>query len=278
MSKCRDLSFLNKVLYSSLNKNLQEQIFDSCFPGIKTWLLSYLTDDSHNKLFQIAKNKKTPAQNPYIIFFIDDIIKTYTRYYNTYYIRNDLFKPTNTHISNFNERIRHIDKKWDSQEEDLDTPIINTNIYDRLKLKIKELLDITNSGIINHENKLKIIVKKIYINGIFNTINNLDKYKIGSIVVKANFLEKIYDDYILKYIFSDSSVSDRNQRIIDSEQLEHKYSAPPGKFSGAEKNIIAINTHNQSALIKYKCKKSTSGTVCYKPDTWINLEYLDIKN
>lgn len=276
MSRCKDLSFLNRVSFNSLNKSLQEQIFNSCFPGIKTWLLSYLTDDDHNALFKKAKNQKTSATNPYISSFIDDIIKIYTRYYNVYYIRIDLLKPSNTHISNFNERVIQITKEWNTQKKDLDTPIINTNIYDRLKLKIKELLDITNSGIINHENKLKIIVKKIYINGIFNTINQLDKYKIGSIVVKANFLEQLYDDYILKYIFSDSSVSDINQRIIDSEQLENKYSAPPGKFSGAEKKIIAINTHNQTALIKYKITKSTSGTVGYSPDTWINLEYLDI--
>ena len=276
MSKCRDLSFLNRVSFNSLNKNLQEQIFESCFPGIKTWLLSYLTDDSHNKLFHIAKNKKTPDPNPYIIFFIDNIIKIYTRYYNTYYIRSDLLKPTNTHISNFNERVNHIIKEWDTQKVDLDTPIINTNIYDRLKLKIKELLDITNSGIISHENKLKIIVKKKYINSMFNTINNLDKYKIDSIVVEANFLEQLYYDYIHKYMFSDRSVYDRNQRIIDSEQLENKYSAPPGKFSGAEKKIIAINTNNQTALIKYKITKSTTGTVATKSDTWINLEYLDI--
>jgi hypothetical protein len=63
MSKCRDLSFLNRVPFSSFNKTLQEKIFDSCFPGIKTWFLSNLTDEDHNILFNIAKWQKFLIQN-----------------------------------------------------------------------------------------------------------------------------------------------------------------------------------------------------------------------
>jgi hypothetical protein len=146
------------------------------------------------------------------------------------------------------------------------------NIFDRLKNRINNLRLLINSNKTDEIN-LRINVNKKYINSLFITINNLNQYKVGKKVTQSKFLLDLEMD---NFKFFMTPKYDRNNAIIDSELLENKYFAPPGKFSGCEKEIIDINTKNNTALIKYNTKKSTSGTFAYSPDTWINLEYLEV--
>ena len=55
MSICRDLSFLNKKKFNDLDDSLRKEILDSCFPGIKNWLLTTLNNSNHRDLFYQAK-------------------------------------------------------------------------------------------------------------------------------------------------------------------------------------------------------------------------------
>ena len=55
MSICRDLSFLNKKKFNDLDDSLRKEILDSCFPGIKNWLLTTLNNSNHRYLFYQSK-------------------------------------------------------------------------------------------------------------------------------------------------------------------------------------------------------------------------------
>lgn len=143
------------------------------------------------------------------------------------------------------------------------------NIFDRLKGKITEL-----QNIINSKNSFKIIVKKEYINGIFKTIHNLDKYKKDAKVKMADFLLRLVSDNRDSFFWTEQY--NINDEIINSEQTVNKYSAPSGRFSECEKIIKEIDIVNHAALIKYKIQITKSGTTALKEDTWISLEYLDV--
>jgi hypothetical protein len=293
MSICRDLSFLDGIKSDQFH-TITQQFFNSCFPGIKTWLLNRFYDESNgsnehdtakkhnnNELIRVAfkkyrerinKPEKTLADTN-IIEIIDDIIKIYTRYYNIYYSHLIIIRPLfldedaekSTDIqyffkkkndaasiySNFLSRKNYISDKW-NENINLDKPINNTNIYDRLKLKIKELMLLINSNKTDNIN-LKIRINKRYINNLFKTINNLSQYQKKTNVKIATFL---------------SELEPINKEIINSELLEYKYTDIPGESLRSEIEIIYINTDNNTAFIKYTSIK--------KSDTWINLEYLDL--
>ena len=287
MSICKDLTFLDGIKCDQFH-TITTQFFNSCFPGIKTWLLNRFYDESNgsnvydkakqsnnNELILVAfkkyrkrinKPEKTLADTN-IIEILDDLIKIYTRYYNIYYshlikisplfLDEDAEKSTDKKnhaasiYSNFLSRKNYISDKW-NENIDLDMPINNTNIFDRLKLKIKELMLLINSNKTDNIN-LKIRINKRYINNLFKTINNLSQYQKTTKVKIATFL---------------SELEPINKEIINSELLEYKYTDIPGESLRSEIEIIYINTDNNTAFIKYTSIKTS--------DTWINLEYLDL--
>ena len=275
MNKCQNLYFLNERRFRDLDDSLRQEILDSCFPGIKTWLLETFKNSDHKYLFNEAQRKYKlyvyNEDNPKIKYLINWIKKIYTIYYHIYYSQqSDLDRKfveiINKHIIN--------KSKWEEniKEKSYNIPIINTTIYDRVKTKIKELYDITISEK-NEENDIKIKIKKTHINFLIKTINNLDKYKIGKIITESNIKHSLNMDIF----YNHNKFYDKFGKYLEDEfKYEDIYS--PKYIT----TIKYINFDNHTAYVHFKRvnkeKFNIRNAVIYFNSTnrWINLEYLDL--
>lgn len=275
MNVCKDLSFLNERRFRDLDDSLIQEILNSCFPGIKTWLLETFKNSDHKYLFNEAQRKYKlyvyNEDNPKIKYLINWIKKIYTIYYHIYYSQqSDLDRKfvemINKHIIN--------KSKWEEniKEKSYNIPIINTTIYDRVKTKIKELYDITSSEK-NEENDIKIKIKKKHINFLIKTINNLDKYKIGEKITESGIKHSLDSD-----IFSyHKKFYDKFGKYLEDEfKYEDIYS--PNFIT----TIKYINLDNHTAYVHFIYIKTEKWNIhkavkyFNSADRWINLEYLEV--
>lgn len=298
MDVCKDLSFLNGLKCNQFN-TIKEQFFSSCFPGIKTWLSNVFKSDNYNNILVKNALHQYRISNGMIPIFslIDEeeinkamittnlsdisneLVIIYTKYFYIYYDglpRPTSFNPT-FYENNIHGRVRYITLGFYSNIKKIN----NYTIYDRLKIKIVELSDIINN---DHSelNLHKIILKKIYINAIINTINNLHKYVIDKNVrITSNF----EDLKRKKPVHKDSTVSIEEiqrqnkevaefNKIIDTEKLINSY--PIIDQNHYELSIKQINNENHTALISFAIHSESENLVFNESDTWINLEYLKV--